>query len=136
MERFYYNLEKYKPYEIEASRRIKIKYNIDIKSFCDNNKYDFITTDDIKYEVKTDEASKKTNNFFIEFSGYNKPSGITTTESNYYILSNTIDYYLIETSKLKELIQNNTFKIVKVKTNDTYGYLINKNIIISNSIII
>lgn len=136
MERFYYNLEKYKPYEIEASRRIKNKYNIDIKSFCDNNKYDFITTDDIKYEVKTDEASKKTNNFFIEFSGYKKPSGIATTESNYYILSNTVDYYLIETGKLKELIKNNTFKIVKVKTNDTYGYLINKNIIILNSIII
>ena len=29
----------------------------------------------MKYEVKTDELSLKTNNLFIEFEGYKKPSG-------------------------------------------------------------
>ena len=47
------------------------------------------------YEVKTDEASLRTNNYFIEFVGYGKSSGIATTEAEYYILTDTKIYYLI-----------------------------------------
>jgi len=133
---FQQQLKKYQPYEIEASARIIKLNNVNVINFNNDNKYDFITTDNLKYEVKTDEASRRTNNYFIEFSGYGKPSGITTTESNYYIFSDTIEYYLISTDKLKELIKTNTFKICKVKLNETYGYIINKYIIISNSLLI
>ena len=137
MDNFYKQLEKFKPYEVEASKRITKLNNTKLLRFCDNYKYDFITyPDKLKFEVKTDVRSLKTDNFFIEFNGYGKPSGITITKSNYYILSDTINYYLIETNKLKTLIENYTFRIVPTSDKSTYGYLINKNIIILHSIAI
>ena len=134
MNNFQKYLEKFKKYEIEAGERIKNKYNTQIKKWCNNANYDFKTIDNIKYEVKTEPMSLKTNNFFIEFFGYGKPSGISITKSNFYIISDTIHFYLIETNKLKEIIKNNTFKIISTKDNLTHGYLIMKNIIINNSI--
>ena len=136
MEFFYKNLEKYKPYEKEAARRIEIKYNIVVKKWCDNYKYDFKCTNNLKYELKCEPTSLRTNNFFIEYFAYGKPSGITTTQSNYYIFCDTINYYLIETIKLKMLIEEHTFKIIQTNDKKTYGYLINKNIIIKRCIII
>jgi hypothetical protein len=136
MEVFYKNLEQYKPYETEAAKRIEGKFNKKVIKWCNTNRYDFKTEDDIKYEVKTEPSSLKTNNFFIEFEGYKKPSGISVTKSNYYIISDTINFYLIPTHKLKELIENNTFKIVSTFDKLTFGYLINKHIIIQQSILI
>ena len=87
--------------------------NTKIIRFCDNYKYNFVASPDkLKFEVETDVRSLKTDNFFIEFNDYGKPSGITITKSNFYILSDTIIYYLIETNKLKTLIENFTFTIV------------------------
>jgi hypothetical protein len=50
--KFLINLEKFKKYELEAARRIKIKFNVEIIKFNDNNEYDFLTNDNLKYEVK------------------------------------------------------------------------------------
>ncbi len=136
MEIFYDNLRKFQPYEIEASKRIEAKFNIKTKRFCNTNRYDFKTTDNIKDEVKTEPSSLRTGNFFIEFSGYGKPSGIAVTKSNFNIISDTINYYLISTLILKEIISNNTFKIITTKDNKTIGYLVNKNIVIAASILI
>ena len=61
-------------------------------------------------------------------------SGIAITKSNYYIITDTINYFLIDTLKLKELIENNTFKTVTTRDKLTFGYLVNKNIIIEKSI--
>ena len=134
---FYQNLEKFKPYEIEAGKRIMALNNTEIIKWCNNYKYDFKTSpDNIKYEVKTEPMSKKTNNFFIEFYAYGKPSGISISKANFYIFNDTINYYLIETSILKELIQNNNFKMQKKRDKKTIGYLIQTSIIIENSIII
>ena len=134
---FLKNLEAFKKYEVEASKRIELKFNVSILSFNNTNKYDFITSDNITYEVKTEPLSLKTNNFFIEFKGYGKPSGISTTEANYYIFSDTINYYLISTNILKQLIKETKgLKIVTTSDKLTYGYLINKNIIIDASLII
>ena len=131
---FFTNLEKYKPYEIEASKRIEKLNNTSTLNFCNNYKYDFITSDNITYEVKTEPKSLKTNNFFIEFSGYGKPSGISTSESNFYIFCDTINYYLIDIHKLKQIIENFTLRIVSTGDGLTFGYLISKHIIITNSI--
>ena len=38
---FYQNLEQFKPYEIEAAKRILILNNTEIKKWCNNNKYNF-----------------------------------------------------------------------------------------------
>ena len=80
--------------------------------------------------------SLKTSNFFIEFYGYGKETGITTTKANFYIISDTINYYLINTNVLKKIIGDNKFPMQKTRDKTTIGYLVSKNIIIENSIII
>lgn len=134
MEFFYKNLQNFQKYELEALKRVENLNNTKLKNLCDNNKYDFKTIDNIKYEVKTEPKSLTTNNFFIEFKGYNKPSGITTTRSNYYIINDTINYYMIKTEQLKYMISTNKYKVVNTKDNLTFGYLISKHEIICNSI--
>ena len=129
--------KKVKPFfkfEVESSKRISKLYNVEIISFNNDNKYDFITSDDIKYEVKYDNYSNKSGNFFIEFFAYNKPSGISTSESNFYIITDGINYYLIDTQILLKLCV--TFGTTTKTTKDklTYGYIIPINIIISNSV--
>ena len=74
---------------IEAKARTAIinYYNVEIKNITDDdthkiNIYDFETTNDIKYEVKGDRLSIKTGNFYIEYSAFNKPSGISISTAN------------------------------------------------------
>ena len=129
-ETFLLNVKKYHIYEIIASEKICLLNNIALKKFNDDYRYDFKTIDKIKYEVKTDELSLKTNNLFIEFEGYKKPSGIMITKANFYIFCDTINYYLIGIDNLKLIIMNiENKKIVCTKDKLTYGYLINKNLI-------
>ena len=129
------NVVLFKKYEVEAANRIKAKYNVDVKMWCNDNKFDFQTTDNIKYEVKTEPASLKTFNCFIEYFAYGMPSGISISKANYYVITDTINYYLIETKRLKELCQKYN-NIKKTRDNLTSGYLLKKQVIIENSIII
>ena len=62
--------------------------------------------------------------------------GISTTKSDFYIIDDTIHYYLIETNILKELVKNNNFKMNKTRDITTIGYLVATNIIIERSLII
>ena len=102
-ETFLKNVDKYHIYEIIASEKICLLNNTNVVKFNNDYRYDFKTLDKIKYEVKTDELSLKTNNLFIEFESYKKPSGIILSQSHYYIFNDTINYYLIETQKLKTI---------------------------------
>ena len=132
-------LDKYQKYEVEASERIKKLFNVDTVSFNNTYEYDFITSDNLKYEVKADERSLDTGNFFIEFKCKSQPRGIMTSISDYYIISDTKNYYLISTSKLKDIFNKafhelrNTRK-VKQLPDGTTGLLIEKHIIIKASI--
>ena len=103
-EAFLKNVDKYHIYEIIASEKICLLNDTKLIKFNNDYRYDFKTLDKIKYEVKTDELSLKTNNLFIEFESYKKYSGIS--RSHYYIFCDTIDYYLIETQKLKKILSN------------------------------
>ena len=67
-------------------------------------KYDFMSSDGIRYEVKTDSRSLDTNNFYVEFSKNDRPSGIAISEVDYYIITNTNDYYLIDIKILREIV--------------------------------
>lgn len=58
----------------------------------------------IKIEIKTDHKSNITNNFFIEYKQYGKPSGILTTEADFYVINDTNNYYIILVDHLKEVI--------------------------------
>jgi hypothetical protein len=108
--------------------------NVNILNTCNNNKYDFQTDDNLKYEVKTDEMSIKTNNFFIEFGGYDKPSGIAITEAEFYIINDTSIYYLIDVCLLKQLVKK--ARIFKTKDGKTSGHLLSRDELQSNSKII
>ena len=127
-------LKKYQPFEVIASEKICLLNGVTVLNTCNNYCYDFQTSDGIKYEVKTDEASLRTNNFFIEFLGYGKPSGITTTKANFYILSDTKIYYLIEVEELKKICIN-TYNLTTAD-GETMGHIVKKQVIKNNSIII
>ena len=80
-------LKENEKYEIIAQNKICLMNSVKIINVCNNSDYDFKTSDNLTFEVKCDHASNKTNNFYIEFAGYNKPSGISISKANYYILS-------------------------------------------------
>jgi hypothetical protein len=133
-ENFLIKLKKYKPYEETASEKICLLNSVSVLNTCNNYRYDFETSDNIKYEVKTDEMSLRTNNFFIEVVGYGKPSGIATTEAKFYILSDTKIYYLIDVEALKKIIIDKP--ILTTRDGLTMGHIVKREIIKTNSIII
>ena len=76
--------------------------------------------------------SNITGNYFIEFLGRNeKQSGISITESDFYIITDTINYYLIKTSALKILCTNMPIRTLKDKS--ASGFIIPYRVIIENS---
>jgi len=95
--------------------------------------YDFKTSDNITYEIKADFMSEKTNNFFIEYEGYNKPSGILITEAYFHILINGNNFYKIDTSIIKDMIKKGKYRAVLSNT-FTKGFLIPINDIIKCSL--
>ena len=130
---FLINVDKYHIYEIIASEKICLLNNTKLLKFNNDYRYDFKTCDNLRYEVKTDVMSLKTNNLFIEFESYKKQSGISVSKANYYIFCDTIDYYLIEINNLKSIssnIENKT--ILSTKDKLTFGYLIKKQLIFTH----
>jgi hypothetical protein len=87
--------------------------------------YDFMTSDLTTYEVKADEMSLNTNNFFIEFKKGNTRTGILTSDATFHSITNTKKYYLIETAALRKLVFQNRIKYKQGKTKDnTVGFLV------------
>lgn len=117
------NLIKFKPYEIRAGELIEEMKKVKIIHFSDNNEYDFKTNDGLKYEVKAEPMSLKTNNYFIEYMGYGKPSGVAVSLAEFYIITNTINYYIIGLKELKELIKKYGIKR-NTKDGLTFGFII------------
>ena len=72
----------------------------------------------VKYEVKSDRMACRTGNVAIEVGCNNKPSGITSTEADFYAyfivyptMSPTL--YLIPTDILKGLVLENKYRSVR-----------------------
>ena len=55
-------------------------------------------------EVKNDLKATKTGNLFIEFKSRGKPSGIDTTEADFWCFLVSDVFMLIQTEKLKALV--------------------------------
>ena len=120
-------------YEHIAADKICVKNHVTVLETCNDYKYDFKTDDNTTFEVKTDKASLITNNYFIQFLGRNeKPSGISISEADYYIITNTIDYYMNKTSKLKKLCANQPVKTLKDKSSS--GFILSCALVIKNSV--
>jgi hypothetical protein len=123
-------------YEKLAAQKIQLlKPDITTISFNDNFKFDFQTfPDNLKYEIKYDKVALSTNNFFIEFYGYNKPSGLTITEADYYIITDSNYYFMINVQKLKDITKN--CKIMKTKDGSTSGFILNRLSLVKNSTVL
>ena len=87
----------------------------------------------IKIEAKTDHVSRHSGNFFIEYIQYGKASGIAITDADYYVISDTINYWMVDVGDLNELIADtreaNKLKIRWNRNKDgmvTTGYVLKK----------
>lgn len=98
--------------EAEVAGHLARIYTATIISFDDTNKYDFLLKKDgrlFKMEVKEDFMCQKTGNVGLEFGCRGKPSGIETSEADYYIYKvHTKDqgvvYVMHSTKTLKQMI--------------------------------
>lgn len=85
----------------------------DVKvDFNDDKKYDIKLTIGDKsrtYEVKTDLMCGYTGNFALEYECRGKPSGIVTTEADYWIYKLDDGFYLISVEKLKTLLDEQKY---------------------------
>jgi|TARA_R110000868_G_scaffold365726_1_gene628610 hypothetical protein len=74
-----------------------------------------------KVEVKRDRVAHKTGNIFIEYESRNKPSGISTSKSDFYAYYISDVCILISTEKLKDICRKylNTNKDIKGGDNNT-----------------
>jgi len=122
--------------EIEIKTFLE-KKGLTFVSSNDDNKYDLIMRKDnkeISYEIKTDFKCAPlfdTGNIFVEFECRNHPSGISVTQSDWFV---TYFIYLkelwfIKSEKLKTLISQNNFQIfidAGDVNSETKGYLINR----------
>ena len=81
------------------------------------------------YEVKADRMAGNTGNFFIEYKCRDKPSGITTSTADYWVLYNVgsnDDCYIVPTKEIKRIIKKKEY-FKKVSGGDGWkskGYLI------------
>ena len=59
-----------------------------------------------KFEVKTDRLSAKTGNIYIEYKSRGKPSGIKTTQADYWVYKVTeTKAIVIKTDELKAIVR-------------------------------
>ena len=135
---FYKELKESQIYEKLAAKKICVKNHVEIDHFCENYKDDFQTSDGLKYELKHDKASVVTGNFFIEYASNDNPSGITSTQANFYIINSNNEYYLIDVEKIKLMInEKKCKKIVHVNiTNSTRGFLFDKLLFIKSCVLL
>jgi hypothetical protein len=130
-----------KHYETLAQERI-IKYyenKFDVIEICNDFKYDFKLSNNLTFEVKFERLSLKTNNVFMEYIAFHKPSGIDNTQANFYIIvlpTNEIEnqFVLISVDVIKQLIVDKEYTR---KHTDKFksGYIFSKYIILHKGIL-
>ncbi len=105
--------------------------------FNNNDEFDLLTNKST-YEIKTDSNFIKYMSVFVEFKSNEKPSGINTSKSDFYLFVcpnknfEIVKIFQIKTTILKELIQNNIFLVKNAPCKDYYNnvYSINSGYII------
>ena len=130
-------LKFYQEYEKEAVKLLSNIFKDEDYEIGYNGEFDIkFNNTGIKYEVKTDNRMNQTGNVFIEYECYNKLSGINTTRSHLYIITDRINYNMIPLKILKSLCNEKYVKTRYVKDEKGItrkGYLIKKYKILNNS---
>jgi len=140
--RFKQSLVQGQKYE-QYIKKLMVDYGWDFLYFNDNYKFDIMMTNKkdelVTIEVKSDDKSYYTNNLYIEYESWNKPSGVMATTANFfiYVLPKHNQIWFMRTSDLKHAIidynpeiNNTNLCWMKVKGGDgkkTKGYLWNMN---------
>lgn len=116
---FYECLRKGQFYETELLKYLNYDSFTTSKDMGQFSDYDIQIVKDnetIAYEVKSDFKSARTKNLCVEYKCSNKPSGISTTKSNYWANFNVLneknnqyELYVIPVDVLKEKINNKEY---------------------------
>lgn len=98
--------------EKEAAKLLEKHFEFDSLEFNNDNKYDIktISGEDSKtFEVKTDLMCGRTGNFAIEYECRGKPSGIVTTEADYWIYKLDDGFYMTTVEVFKGIIEEEKY---------------------------
>ena len=128
---FINNVKSHHKYEILSSKKAELYFKTSIKSFNETKDYDILLENNLKFEVKFIGTFDEYDTVNIECFR-NEPSGILTTKSDYYIITNGETYYLIKTDELIKLCQNSEIKKLKY----SFCYMIPKSLFIASSLVI
>jgi len=128
---FINNVKSHHKYEILSSKKAELYFKTSIKSFNETKDYDILLENDIKIEVKFIGTFNKYDTVNIECFR-NEPSGILTTKSDYYIITNSDIYYLIKTDELLKICEFCEIKKLKY----SFCYIIPKKLFIASSLVI
>ena len=102
---FLSNVDKYKKYEIEAGERLCKYFKTTLKAFNNDKKYDITLENGILYEIKYDSYFDKYNHVYIKYYRTSKPSGISTSISNYYVITDGNYYYFYKYKRIIKFMQ-------------------------------
>jgi hypothetical protein len=107
------DLENGKKTERELAELLSKSEKVKNIEFNNDSRYDLLITlkDDtvVKLEVKDDVLFSKTGNVAIEFTSWNRESGITVTEADYWAIKLDDLFRLIRVSNLKKAIEDNLY---------------------------
>jgi hypothetical protein len=101
--------------ENQVANMLESKYGIKTLQFNNDNKFDLLCEnqkgDKFTIEIKEDFMCERTGNIGLEYSCRGRPSGISVSQADYYLYkahepSGEINFYIIETYKLKKMIDN------------------------------
>ena len=130
-DKFINNVKSHHIYEVISSKKAELYFKTSIKLFNETKDYDILLENDIKIEVKFIGTFDENDTVNIECFR-NGPSGILTTKSDYYIITNGKIYYLIKTDELLKISQNSEIKKLKY----SFCYIIPKTLFIASSLVI
>ena len=112
---------------------LKVKYNDTLKERQNKEnrhimKYDILTENKRKIEVKRDLQFIKTGNIFIEtVNKMNEPSGLSISKAREYFFILDSMIYSIKLKQLKNIINNNKLRYVRPSPKNGGGYILNFN---------
>jgi hypothetical protein len=130
-DKFINNVKSHHIYEVISSKKAELYFKTTLKSFNETKDYDILLENNLKFEVKFIGTFDEYDTVNIECFR-NEPSGILTTKSDYYIITNGKIYYLIKTDELLKISQISEIKKLKY----SFCYMIPKTLFIASSLVI
>jgi len=134
MAEFHKALKEGEIFEFEILNYLKKRYPKAYKVEGKFSDYDiYIPEIDNKIEVKYDKKSHETGNIVVEIEMFGRPTALLATKSDYWFITDGVDYILITPEQIKDIIIWNELKPVKfVGEGDTHkkrAFLIKKELI-------